>query len=293
MKQIEIGTCIPGTKLLEWLPEFIKYDFETYSINFHMSFNGVELKDIAPKAMDILSENDASFSTIGLYCNPLENKDHFDGLVKCIKSAKLFGCNMVSTFAGALEGQSVFKAIPKFKEVFGELTKIAADNDVTINIENCPMGGTIDKATCNIAFNPLVWEEMFDVVPKGNWGLEWEPTHQMVQLIDPISQLKKWVPYITHMHGKDATIDYDSIKEVGILNAKEFVYHRTPGFGDSNWTDIISILRLNGFEGCIDIEGYHDSIYNEDWEFTGQLHGLEYLKKCRGGDFTPNPWNNK
>ena len=26
---------------------------------------------------------------------------------------------------------------------------------------------------------------------------------------------------------------------------------------------------------------------------TGQMHALRYLKFCRGGDFVPNPWDEK
>jgi sugar phosphate isomerase/epimerase len=70
-------------------------------------------------------------------------------------------------------------------------------------------------------------------------GLEWEPTHQMVQLIDPLPQLKQWMKKIVHIHGKDATIDWDAIRRYGIYEAADFVYHRTPGFGDNNWRDII------------------------------------------------------
>ena len=290
MKQIKIGTCIPGGKLLDWLPEFIKYDFETYSINFHMRFGGIDIVEMAPKAMEIIKESNTSFSALGLYCNPIQNKEDFDNLVLCIKTAGDYGCSMVSTFAGALEGESVKAAIPKFKETFGELTKIAADYGVTINIENCPMGGTMNKAGHNIAFSPEAWEMMFDAVPFGNWGLEWEPTHQMTQLIDPIAQLRKWAPYITHIHGKDANIDRHVIEECGIYGSRKFVHHRFPGFGECNWTDIFTILRLSGYENPIDIEGYHDVIFKDDWEFTGQLHALKYLKQCRGGDFTPNPW---
>jgi sugar phosphate isomerase/epimerase len=289
MNQIKIGTCIPGGNLLKWLPGFLNYGFETYSINFHMQFGDTDIAELAPRAMELISQSPAEFSTLGLYCNPLQYKEHFDNLVLCIKTAKDFGCSMVSTFAGALEGEPVEAAIPKFKEVFGELVKIASDNGITLSIENCPMRGTMQKATCNIGFNPVAWEWMFDAVPEG-WGLEWEPTHQMTQLIDPMAQLKKWLPYITHIHGKDATIDYDAIKRYGILSDKPLVLHRTPGFGDCNWTDIISILRQGGYDNSIDIEGYHDPIYKDEWEFTGQLHALEYLKKCRGGDFIANPW---
>ena len=77
------------------------------------------------------------------------------------------------------------------------------------------------------------------------------------------------------------------IAEKGIYTNERFVYHRTPGFGDSNWTDIISILRQNNYTGTIDIEGWHDPVYRGDLELTGQVHALNYLKFCRGGDLIP------
>ncbi|MFQ9800212.1 MAG: hypothetical protein ACLR23_16145 [Clostridia bacterium] len=42
-----------------------------------------------------------------------------------------------------------------------------------IAIENCPMGGTWQHATCNIGFNPRAWELMFNAVPSKALGLEW------------------------------------------------------------------------------------------------------------------------
>ncbi len=53
---------------------------------------------------------------------------------------------------------------------------------------------------------------MFDAVPSKNIGLEWEPCHQMVSLIDPIPQLRKWVGRVYHVHGKDATIALDVLE---------------------------------------------------------------------------------
>jgi hypothetical protein len=47
---------------------------------------------------------------------------------------------------------------------------------------------------------------------------------------------------------------------------------------------------MGGYEGDICIEGYHDPIYHDDWEMTAQLHALNYLKWCRGGEFVQNPW---
>jgi sugar phosphate isomerase/epimerase len=111
----------------------------------------------------------------------------------------------------------------------------------------------------------------------------------MVSLIDPMPQLRKWLPKIFHVHGKDATIHWDVVREYGVHGPKQFAWHRHPGFGDSNWTDIISELRRAGFEGSIDIEGWHDPVYKGELEMTGQVHALNYLKQCRGGSFVPNP----
>ena len=65
---------------------------------------------------------------------------------------------------------------------------------------------------------------------------------------------------------------------------------RTPGFGDTDWTRVISELRLTGYVGTIDIEGWHDPVYREELEMTGQVRALDYLKQCRGGaHFVANP----
>jgi len=45
---------------------------------------------------------------------------------------------------------------------------------------------------------------------------------------------------------------------------------------------------FGGFQGSIDIEGWHDPVYCGELEMTGQVHGLNYLKRCRG-TFVPNP----
>jgi sugar phosphate isomerase/epimerase len=51
------------------------------------------------------------------------------------------------------------------------------------------------------------------------------------------------------------------LRESGLRGGKQYVWHRTPGFGDTNWTDVISILRMNGYTSTIDIEGWHDPVY--------------------------------
>ena len=145
------------------------------------------------------------------------------------------------------------------------------------------MEGNWATGDWNIAHNPDAWEMMFNEVPSKNLGLEWEPCHQLVYLIDPVPQIRKWADKIFHVHGKDATVRWDVIRENGIFGRYPFVQMRTPGFGDSDWTRIISELRLAGYRGAIDIEGWHDPVYRDELEMSGQVRALNYLKDCRGG----------
>ena len=40
---------------------------------------------------------------------------------------------------------------------------------------------------------------------------------------------------------------------------------------------------MNGYEGFIDIESYHDPVYYDTAEWSAQKRALDYLKDCRGG----------
>ncbi len=207
-------------------------------------------------------------------------------------------------FTGRIRGKRIDESMTAFQKIWDPLARRAEDQGVRIAFENCDMGGTWATGDWNIAHGPTAWELMFDAVPSPSLGLEWEPCHQMVSLIDPLPQLREWAARgkIFHVHGKDATIHWDVVRRHGIHTTMPadlalpdgidpvppFADHRTPGYGDSNWTDIISELRRAGFRGSIDIEGWHDPVMRGDLEMTGQVHALNYLKTCRGM-FVPNP----
>ena len=290
MKQIPVGTCIPGKNFTTWVPALKDKGFECFSINFHMTFGDVKLAELAPRVHEILDGTGIRVSALGFYCNALQYEEHERLLHETIDMAPAFGTDTVSTFAGALEGQSVDAAMPRFAEVFGKLAKHAEDKGVRLAIENCPMDGTWQKTTCNIGFNPRAWDMMFNEVDSPALGLEWEPAHQMHQLIEPIPCLRKYISKVVHMHAKDATIKRDLIQSEGIIGREAIVESRFPGFGDTDWRKVFEILQNAGYEGCMSIEGYHDALFREDWEFTGQMHALNHLKQCRGGSFMPNPW---
>ncbi len=287
---IRIGTLADMKKGASYIKQILPHGFESFSLTFWQYIGDVDIERTAKEVCETMGDQ-AIVSSIGLFGNPLQDEQSAKDFARCIDSAHLFGTDLVAGFAGAIEGRPLPESMPQFKKVWGELSKRAEDKGVRIAWENCDMGGWWHDVKWNIAHSPTAWEMMFNEVPSDAIGLQWEPCHQMVSLIDPIPQMRKWAKTgkIFHVHGKDATIAWDVLRESGIRGGKEYVWHRTPGFGDTNWSDVISILRLNGYSGSIDIEGWHDKAYCDELEMTGQVHALNYLKRCRGGDFVPNP----
>jgi len=290
---IRIGTLVGGGDAARVIPQIAPYGFESFNLTYWQTTAGADLAETAKRVREAIGDRDIVISAVSVFGNPLtghgDNADTLASWERLIDHAHLFGANIVSGFTGRLTDRPIDESIPKFAEVFGELARRAADRGVRLAFENCDMGGDWQRGDWNIAHNPTAWEMMFDSVPLDNIGLEWEPCHQMVSLINPIPQLRKWVDRVFHVHGKDATIAWDVVKEHGVHGPKPFVWHRTPGFGDTNWSDVITILRQAGYQGTIDIEGWHDPVYKDELEMTGQVHALNYLKRSRGGEFVPNP----
>lgn len=292
---IRVGTLVNarGPDPASYIRQILPHGFESIALTFGRDLEGLDLPRLAAEVKEALGDSGVVIGAVGIYGNPLESAPQdlatLRGWERLIDQADLFGTDIVSGFTGRMRGQSIEASLPRYKEVFGPLAQRAADHGVRLAFENCDMGGTWQSGDWNIAHTPAAWELMFDAVPADNVGLEWEPCHQMVKLIDPLPQLRKWMSRIFHLHGKCATIKWDVIREHGIDGRYPFAFHRTPGFGDLDWTMVFSELRWGGFKGSVDIEGWHDPIYRDELEMTAQVYGLNYLKRCRGGDFVANP----
>jgi len=290
---IRIGTLVNGNSAdpADYIRQILPHGFESFQITFWQTLGGANLPDMAARVKDVLGDQ-AVVSSLAVFGNPLETEERdLDSLrawEAAIDNAHLFGANIVAGFTGRLRGRPLPDSLPRYCEVFGPLARRAADKGIRIAFENCAMGGDWSSGDWNIAHSPASWEMLFDALPAENVGLEWEPCHQLVALIDPMPQIPKWASKIFHVHGKDASVLWDVVKRDGIIGPSPFALHRTPGFGDSDWTQVISELRRSGYTGSIDIEGWHDPVYKGDLEMTGQVHGLHYLKRCRA-EFVPNP----
>jgi sugar phosphate isomerase/epimerase len=291
MKHLKIGTLVGMNDReagLSSLRKFVQAGFETISLTWWQTLGSQNLGETADLVKEILKPAGVSVSCLSIFGNPLtgagKNSETLAGWEQLIDHAADFGCDLVTGFTGRLPDQPLEASIPRFAEVFGPLARRAAGRHVRLAFENCTMEGTWHRGDWNLAHNPDAWKLLFDAVPDANVGLQWEPCHQMSQLIDPLPQLRQWAHRVFNVHGKDGTLAWDVIKASGIGGGRPYFWHRTPGFGDTNWNDVVTILMQAGYEGSIDIEGYHDPVHGAEWELSSQVRALKYLKECRGGD---------
>ena len=286
-RPIRIGTVIAnkGHDTADMIRELIPQGFESFEIAFKNTLAGTNLARLADEIAAALEGTSAVISCLGIYGNSLAENEHGEEIRSIWREmmtlAPRFGTDLVCGFTGRVTNQPIPDSLPRFREVFLPLAEEAGSRGLRLAFENCLQGGTWQSGDRNFAHHPAAWELIFEALPASSVGLEWEPAHQLCQLIDPLPQLDAWVPRIFHLHGKDAQVRRDLISKFGIHGADRFAWHRFPGLGDSNWPQIISALIAGGFQGSIDIEGGHDPVYRGEREMEGQRFALAHLKRSR------------
>jgi sugar phosphate isomerase/epimerase len=107
-------------------------------------------------------------------------------------------------------------------------------------------------------------------------GANFDPSHLIWQGMDPVASIRKLGPAIFHFHAKDAKIDKANTAVNGVLDTKPYTdeinrswVFRTIGYGNdaSYWKDIISNLRMVGYDHVVSIE-HEDSLMSQNEGLT-------------------------
>lgn len=211
-----------------------------------------------------LDRHGIAISALGYYPNPLaphasEAKASRRHIRSVIRAAASLGLSTVNTFVGRDWTRSVEENWPRFLEVWRPLVAFAEERGVRIGIENCPMLFTRDEwpGGKNLAFSPDIWRRMFEAIPSGSFGLNYDPSHLVWMHMDPISPIREFSERIFHVHAKDVRVDRHRLDQVGILACPlEFHTPKLPGLGDVDWGQFFSALTCAGYDGavCVEVE---------------------------------------
>ena len=103
-------------------------------------------------------------------------------------------------------------------------------------------------------------------------GANFDPSHLVWQGIDPVAAIRALAGAIYHVHAKDTKIDTYNTAVNGVLDTKHYGdelhrswIFRTVGYGNGEtyWRDLVSNLRLVGYDRVLSIE-HEDSLMTID-----------------------------
>ena len=212
----------------------------------------------------LCSRYGVSLTALGYYPNALDPDPEVaqvavSHLRNVILAAEKLGLDLVNTFAGRDWTRSVDDNWPRFLETWRPLVAFAEDHGIRIGVENCPMYFTGDEwpGGKNLMTTPVIWRRAFNDLPSDYFGLNYDPSHFVLQQMDPSSPLPEFQDKIFHFHAKDVKIRRDHMDEVGIF-AHPLEWHdpRIPGSGEMDWKQFIGDLKETSYRGpvCIEVE---------------------------------------
>ncbi len=152
-------------------------------------------------------------------------------------------------------------------------TKFAADHGVKIGIEMHP-GMLIYNVDTMLRMRVECGSAL---------GANFDPSHLFWNGVDPVSAIRKLGNAIHHVHGKDCYVDQFNVTVNGCNDAKPYSdilnrswTFRTIGYGHDIkvWKDIVSALRLVGYDYVISIE-HEDALMSTD---EGIKKGFDALR---------------
>jgi sugar phosphate isomerase/epimerase len=253
----------------------------------HIDVAGFTAED-AKRVHDLTAQFGVSISGLGYYPNPLtadpeEAKLYTNHIKAVIKAARLLGVGVMNTFVGRDHTKSVDENWPRFLKTWKPLIKYAEDQGVKVGIENCPMSFTKDEwpGGKNLLTSPAIWRRAFNDIPSDNFGLNFDPSHFILQHMDYLQAMREFAPKLVHMHAKDARIDVEKLNQVGVF-AHPNLFHtpKLPGLGDVNWGKFFSVLTETGYRGAVCIEV-------EDRAYEGSLE-LRQASLVQSGRYLKN-----
>jgi sugar phosphate isomerase/epimerase len=228
------------------------------------------------KAVD---DRGLTISALSAHANPLHpnpeiGQAHKNYVINAILMAEKIGVETIVTFSGCPGGgpedktpnwvtcpwPTDFSDTVKWQweavmiPYWQETAKFARERGVKIAIEMHP-------GFC--VYSPETMLALREAVGLDNLGTNFDPSHLFWQGADPGYAIRALGQAIFHFHAKDTKIDPINTNVNGVLDTKSYRdfarrswIFRTVGYGHSEevWRDMVSNLRLVGYDGALSIE---------------------------------------
>ncbi len=202
------------------------------------------------------------------------------------RAAQAFGVDVVNGFTGSSVWPMLYHFPPTSPELIDAGYREFADrwNPILDVFDEVGVRFGLEVHPTEIAYDIVTSELTLAAIDRRPaFGFNFDPSHFVHQMFDPVNFINAFSDRIYHVHVKDSRISLNGI--TGILCSHlQFGDHRrgwdfvSPGRGDVDFEGIIRALNRIGYDGPLSVE----------WEDSGmdREHGAaESVEFVRGVDF--------
>ena len=247
----------------------------------------------------LLKKYNVEISALSCHANPVHPdkavaKEFDDAMRKAVLLAEKLGVHQINTFSGC-PGDSENAKYPNWvtcpwPNEFGEMLEWQW-NEVLIpywkEFVAFAKAHGVDKIALEMhpgfcVYNPETLLKLRAAVGP-EIGANFDPSHLIWQGIEPVAAIRALEGAIFHFHAKDTKVDKYNTAVNGVLDTKPYGdeihrswVFRSVGYGNDEtyWKDIISNLRMIGYDYAISIE-HEDSLMSQNEGFTKAIDMLK------------------
>jgi sugar phosphate isomerase/epimerase len=212
-----------------------------------------------------------------------------DEMKRTATAAKKFGVEVVTGFTGSSIWHLLY-AFPPTPEAMIEAGYRDFANRWMPILDHFQEEGVrfaLEVHPTEIAYDIYTMEKTLEAVDyHPAFGINFDPSHLVHQLIDPVEFINAFPERIFHVHIKDARVNLNGRNSILASHLPFGDYRRgwdfvSPGHGDIDWGRVIRALNRIGYPGPLSIE-WEDSGMERDW---GVKDALEQVRRV---NFAPS-----
>ena len=247
----------------------------------------------------LIKKYNVEISALSCHANPVHPdkavaKEFDDAMRKAVLLAEKLGVHQINTFSGC-PGDSENAKYPNWvtcpwPNEFGEMLEWQW-NEVLIpywkEFVAFAKAHGVDKIALEMhpgfcVYNPETLLKLRAAVGP-EIGANFDPSHLIWQGIEPVAAIRALEGAIFHFHAKDTKVDKYNTAVNGVLDTKPYGdeihrswVFRSVGYGNDEtyWKDIISNLRMIGYDYAISIE-HEDSLMSQNEGFSKAIDMLK------------------
>lgn len=205
------------------------------------------------------------------------------------RAAKKFGVKVVNGFSGSPVWHMLYRFPPTSDAMIDAGYKEFADrwNPILDVFDAEGIKFALEAHPAEIAYDIFTAEKTLEALNRREaFGFNFDPSHFIHQLFDPMKFIERFPDRIYHVHVKDSKVKLDNTRSI-LASHLNFGDSRrgwdfvSPGHGDLDIDAMIRALNAIGYDGPLSVE-WEDSGMNREF---GATESCAWVKKS---DFTPS-----